>query len=93
MSKNIRAETPVVNGATLSNNLPLLLAFLQKPEFQHLRGEFEQILDNYIYKSTRVSEEEIPWLIRSTAHDIKMMLKKAASIAREDEDLEHRLEV
>lgn len=69
----------------ISNKIPQLLVFLQKPEFSHLRVEFEQILDNYLDKSTRVCEEEIPELISNTAHDIAAMLKKAAVIARRDD--------
>lgn len=67
---------------SLVGNTHNVTALLQKAEFQHLRTEFEKILDDYLLKSTQVREDEMPNLIHDTTNNINEMLKKAASYTR-----------
>ncbi len=82
MSKVLKVEAGTLKRTCFINNAHNLLSSLQKAEFQHLRLEFEQILDDYLEKSTLLSDEEMPGLINNTAVNIKVILRKAATLTR-----------
>ncbi|MBX9586603.1 MAG: hypothetical protein K2X50_05030 [Gammaproteobacteria bacterium] len=85
MSKSSKAELIGLKSTCLINNAHNLLASVHKAEFQHLRTEFEKILDDYLEKSTQVTEEDMPGLIHDTTWNFAVMLKKAAKFTRNQE--------
>ncbi len=74
-------------GESLINNPFNISAYLQQPEFQRLRSEFERILDDYLLKSTQAREDEMPSLIHDTTKHINTILKKAATFTRNLQDV------